>query len=178
MVAHASPNVSSRCRAFTLLEVLIVVSVIAVVAAIVSPMFSDDAPLRVRAAARVLASDIEYAQVLSIAHPQQPMVVKFSDDLASYWLALASDPELPIAREDTGEPYLVTFGAGRASPAEGIALELVDVKANCIQFTSTGGLNEFSVTPIIRIIHGESGAALTVAPTTGSITESWYDPTP
>ena len=51
------------------------------------PAFQEDNRLRLTAASAILASDIEYAQVLNIAHPDEPVVVVFDADGATYWLA-------------------------------------------------------------------------------------------
>lgn len=158
-----------RQRAFTLLEVLVTVSVIAAVAAIVLPMISSTHRVRVMAAASIVASDIELAQVMTIASPNDPMVVRFDPATHTYWLARVSDTETPILRDGTSEPYLVTLGQGRAAGAVGVTFNIDQMASDMIQFNPQGGLQDFTVVPRIEFDCDGSRIILTVAPTTGTI---------
>jgi hypothetical protein len=130
------------------------------------------------AASRVLASDIELAQVMTIAHPDNPVVVRFDADEPRYWLAYASAPETPIAREDNGDPYDVTFGVGRARSAAGVTFTLDQTPSNTLEFAAHGGLSDFTIAPAIRLACNTRGIQLAVSASTGSITESEFTPEP
>lgn len=158
-------------RAFTLVELLVVVAIIAVTAAFVLPRLTDDAALRVRGAASILISDIEYAQVLTISHPDNPVVVRFDAPASRYWLAYAATPDTPIMRDGTHIPYDVTFGAGRAAPVGDVGISLQDLPGDTLAFDTTGGLVDFSTTPRITLTAGERAVTLVIAPMTGSISE-------
>jgi prepilin-type N-terminal cleavage/methylation domain-containing protein len=168
-------NRQSR-RAFTLIEMLVALTVIAAVAAVVVPLMSDQSRLRVMAAAGVLSSDIELAQVMTIAHPDEPVVVRFDPDGGRYWLAYASDPETPLPREDTGEDYMIIFGAGRARGALGVTLTVEDVPGNALTFAAHGGLADFTISPRVKMANGSRGIQLAITPNTGSITETEFTP--
>jgi len=62
-------------RGFTLIEILIVVVIIAITAMIVVPMMSSAASLQIRAAANMVAADLEYAKSLAISRGQYISVV-------------------------------------------------------------------------------------------------------
>ncbi len=68
---------SHSSRGFTLIELLMTMTIIAVLAAVVLPKFTDSGRLRVSAASSVLTSDIQLAQVMTISHPDRPVVVYF-----------------------------------------------------------------------------------------------------
>jgi prepilin-type N-terminal cleavage/methylation domain-containing protein len=156
---------------FTLLEMLVTITVIAVVAVSAAPLFGDDNRLRVMAASSVLSSDIELAQVMTISFPDQPVVVKFDPDAKTYWLAYASDPDTPLPRADTGEPYRVVLGEGRAITAQNVAMALVQVTNDTLAFSSEGGLTDFTSQPSIQLRNGNRAITLSIAPTTGTISE-------
>jgi len=151
-------------------------TLIAALAAVVAPMLSDDSRLRVMAASSVMSSDIELAQVMTIAHPDKPVVVRFDPDHSQYWLAYASSPGTPLTREDTGETYLVTIGEGRARGSSGVTFTLEQVPSNTLSFASHGGLTDFTIQPKIKLARGAKGIQLAIAPNTGTITESDYTP--
>lgn len=153
---------------------LIALTVMATIAAVVAPMLSDDSRLRVMAASSVIASDLELAQVMTIAHPDQPVVVRFNPNTNRYWLAYSATPDTPLTREDNGESYDVTLGEGRARGAAGVTLALDQATNNTIGFAAHGGLTDFTQTPLVKVSKGTRGIQLAVAPNTGSITESEF----
>lgn len=155
---------------------LVAVSILAILAAVVLPSMSDDRMLRVRAASNILISDIEHAQTLNISFPNDPVVMRFGDDGDRYWLAYADSPDDPLSRSDTGEPYLVVLGEGRAAPVSDIELAFDDLPDNTLAFNAQGGLEDFLVAPIIVIrstieSSDTSEVELHIAPTTGRIKE-------
>jgi prepilin-type N-terminal cleavage/methylation domain-containing protein len=168
-MSHGRPDATPR--AFTLLEMLITITILAVIAVAVTPLFSDDNRLRLIAASSVISSDIELAQVMTISYPDQPVMVRFDAGKQMYWLAYDWDPETPIVRETTGEPYVVVIGRGRASTAQDVAVTIADMTDHTIAFAGSGGLADFTTTPKIEL--GRNGAAITlvISPNTGSITE-------
>ena len=163
---------SASRPAFTLLEMLVTITVLALTAAMVAPMFSDDGRLRVIAAASILSSDIELAQVMTISFPTDPVEVRFDTALQRYWLAYAADPDTPLVRIDNGEPYLVTLGQGRASSAAGVSMTLDQVTNDMLAFESSGGLTDFATTPRIQLGMSGNAITLTVAPMTGTVIEN------
>jgi prepilin-type N-terminal cleavage/methylation domain-containing protein len=168
----------SARRGFTLIEFMMVIVIIAMTAAVVVPQMSDDEGLRLDATAEVIQSDIELAQVMNIADPDRPIVVRFQARRNKYWLAEEAVPDTPILREDNGQPYLVTLGSGRALSAIGVDLSVADMTADTLYFNSQGGLNDFSKTPGITLALNGKAITLTVNPTTGTISRSGVGPAP
>ncbi len=165
-------HVRTTDRGFTLLEMLLTVSILATLAALAVPLMADTDRVRVRAAVDVLISDLELAQVMNISFPDDPVVVRFDPSGSRYWLADADTPGTPINREDTGEPYLVELGVGRGAMAEGVTLQIADMSGDQVAFNSQGGLTSFSAAPIMTLaIEGES-ISISIAATTGTIFET------
>ncbi|KPJ75638.1 MAG: hypothetical protein AMK72_04450 [Planctomycetes bacterium SM23_25] len=70
-------------RGFTLVELLIVIAVLVIAAAIVIPSIGSAADTQAVSAARVLGSDLEVVRSLALT-TQQPHSLVFSPDLQSY----------------------------------------------------------------------------------------------
>lgn len=157
---------------FTLIEMLVSLAVIAGLSVLIIPSFQDDSQLRVMAAAAVLASDIEFAQVQSISQPDDPVIVQFDVDNNRYWLAYADDPGSPLLRPDTGAPYLVEFGVGRGRAAQDVAIALLDMENDRLTFDANGALDDFTAQPQIILARDGRFLTLSIAATTGTITES------
>jgi prepilin-type N-terminal cleavage/methylation domain-containing protein len=161
-----------RCEAFTLFEVLMTITIIAIVVMLLAPSFSDDTILRLRAASSVMRSDIEMAQVMTIAYPKDPVIVRFEPATNQYWLAAASTPDTPLTRPDTGQPYRVVLGSGRASSASGVTFTLTDVDSDTLVFNPQGGLEDFTASPRITLTLDARTIDLDIAPSTGTISET------
>ena len=159
-------------RAFTLIELMVVLAIAAVFATMVLPMLRDDDRLRLIATASLIRADLQYAQAISIATPDNPLVVVFDPLTASYYLAETSDTSTPITRDDTGLPFSVTLGLGRASASAGVTLAIAGATSNIVAFDSHGGLVDFAQTPEITLQAGDQWFKLAISPTTGTITET------
>jgi type II secretory pathway pseudopilin PulG len=157
---------------FTLFDLMITITVMIIMAAVLIPHLQDNTQLRIIAASRLLSSDIEVAQVMTIGNPQEPIVVRLSPDDHEYWLATAADPETPIKRPGSVEDYRVTFGKGRARSAAGVQIALVDLPHNALAFNAQGGVAELNTQPEIKLLLGTRWIKLGIAPITGSISET------
>jgi len=161
--------VSDR-RAFTLLEMLVTISIVATAAVLVAPALTDDSGLRVAAATDVLMSDIEYAQVLSLAEPADPIVVVLDAPGNRWWLARASAPETPIEGTN-GSPYLMEMGTGRLATATGVSFTTTGLTDGELPFNEMGGLDGLVDAPQIVILLDGYALGLEVDPSTGTVSE-------
>ncbi len=159
-------------RGFTLIELVVVLVIVASVAAMVLPHINDDRVLRLVAASTVVESDLDFVQVMNIAYPETPAVMRFDTANNTYWVAYADDPDLPIIRPDTGEPYVVTMGVGRAEGAAGVDLFIFGATSDTIAYNAQGGLIEINDAPRITLTLGGLSVDIDVAAMTGSITET------
>lgn len=163
-------NLTSRRSGFTLIEMLVTLTIIAVVVVLVHPMMTSDARLRMEAAVRILVSDIEFAQSMTVGNPEQPVIVRFDPDNHRYWLAFADTPNDPLPRQGSPEPYLVRLGFGRAAMAAGVTFTITGATDDTLEFDGFGSLERISDRPVIRFERDGHWAEIDVSPTTGSIT--------
>ena len=96
-----SDKTTSTRLAFTLLEIIIVIAIIAVAALFAVPMFSQAADVQLRTAANMVAADIEYAKSLAITR-QQPHSVVF--DTVNHAYKVCDETGTPVA-------HPISFGA-------------------------------------------------------------------
>ena len=73
--ALGSDKSCHRLRAFTLIEVLIVMVILGIAAVAAVPMFSSAGDLQVRSAANIIASDLEYAKNMAITRGKNYSVI-------------------------------------------------------------------------------------------------------
>jgi prepilin-type N-terminal cleavage/methylation domain-containing protein len=158
-------------RGFTLVDLMVTITVIVVVAALVVPNLQDDARLRLIAASRILASDIEMAQMMTIVNPEAPTVVRFQNGTGEYWLASAFAPDVPIERDGVPGGYRVIFGEGAAAHAAGVTLVPADIENNTLTFNAQGGIEDLTAEPAVTLMLDSRSITLYIAPNTGVITE-------
>lgn len=102
-------------RAFTMIEVMIVVILLAITAAIAMPMVGNRSDLKLAAAMRTMTGDVEYAQNYAIA-TRQSVYVKFVADQYSV-CTLVNGNLVPIANPLTKMNFVVDFnGTSGTSP--------------------------------------------------------------
>jgi hypothetical protein len=162
----------SRRRAFTLLDLMITVTIMAVMASLLVPMMRDNTMLRVISASRILQGDLEVAQAMTIAKPSDPVIIKLFPTAGKYHLARMSDPDTPIERPGVPGGYMVIFGNSRAEMATGVKMSLTDLPTMIVQFNGQGGLDDFSVTPRIKVYLGSKWIELKITPTTGHVSQT------
>jgi prepilin-type N-terminal cleavage/methylation domain-containing protein len=151
---------------FTLLEILSVVVILAVAAAIVVPKFGNTGDIQGTAAARQLCGDLMYAQSVAI-NTQTPVRVSFNRTTSQYTLTA-----VPV----TGSSYVLTNpSSGQLYPAgfTGAAGRLGIVTVNDTTFTSDlftfDALGSPSAAGDIHLLSQGLTVTVSVALTTGKL---------
>ncbi len=80
LIELSEQNVIRRACGFTLIEVIVVVVILAIVALMAVPMFGSAADIQLKAAANMIAADLEYAKSMAISRQRSYSVVFNSTD--------------------------------------------------------------------------------------------------
>lgn len=137
MSTRRSP--SSLARAFTLVDTLMTVAVLAIVAGLALASMAPTDKTRAVSAATLLAADIEHARSLSLILPDNPAVVRTAADGASYWIARNDSTETPVPPSG-GRSFRVVFGQ---APADGMAGVVVGLSSGGAAAPGGGGIIRF-----------------------------------
>ena len=180
-------SASPRPRvAFTLLETLIAITVLAIVASVVLMSAGSSGTQRIESVARVLAADLRLARSLSIAHSTQ-WSVRFDVEENAYELVhtgSGSPPPLdnPLAPDE--ETYRIVLGrlgttAGKDNGVRlaGVALENSLSSVTDVTFGPLGGTGPLkSDDTVILLIQGTGSQTQAVKLTVSWITgQVWID---
>jgi prepilin-type N-terminal cleavage/methylation domain-containing protein len=139
-------------RAFTLIEILMVIVIIGIAAAIIVPEMSQRDDLKAAAAARIVMSDLMYTQNLAITR-QRTHYLAFDQTNAanpSYKLVNGTSMSTAIQHPVSQAPYLMTFGPGGDAGLESAMLESVDFKGAGATSRMVIGFDELG-TPVVYI---------------------------
>lgn len=155
-------------RAFTLIDLLTTIAILAIAVGVALPSATPDGRARLRGGVSLIASDIEYAQTLSLASPSDPAVVRFSNDGLSYWIARVSDPNEPLPFPGTEGPYLIALGQGRAALLFDCAIATSGLPQNTLTFDEFA--RPTSLAPIaVTLANSTDAISLRVSTSTGAI---------
>jgi prepilin-type N-terminal cleavage/methylation domain-containing protein len=159
---------------FTLVEVLVVVTILGIAAVIAVPMLGNTDGMQVESAARQLASTLLYAQTAAISSQDQCQVV-FAADGSGYEVqdaagVVISDPYV------TGRPYRVSFPADRRLKKIQISLASFD-GSDRVWFdrmgSPYGGAIAASPPPLtsgqVVLLAGTESTTVQVEPVTGRV---------
>src|SRR5436190_11873811 len=119
--ATSSPLIAHRPRAFTLVEILMVVMILGMASAIIVPQISQRDDLKVTTAAREMMADIIYAQNRAIV-TQQRQFVKFDTTTKQYKLLNNYPTEAVLTHPVTKNPYIASFGSDTTPALKDITL--------------------------------------------------------
>ncbi len=139
------------CRkrsAFTLVEVLIVLVIIGIAAAVIVPQMSSRDDLKAAAGARVVMSDLMYAQNLAITRQTYHYLV-FDITNQRYSVVTSASMTTPIAHPVSKSPYTVVFGANGSPGVKNMSIDAASFKGGGASAYATIGFDELG-TPMVR----------------------------
>lgn len=168
-------------HAFTLIELMVVMFVLAIAAAIVVPMASSAGTVQLRSAATMVAADLEYAKSMAISRGKRYSVV-FNITTEAYRI---EDRSLPVGDPGRiidhpvkkGFKYLIDFrNDGRLDRVDIVTAKFNNNSTDTIVFDSLGSPYDGSDGPlnsgVITLQAGGLSRTVNVEPVTGFITVS------
>lgn len=157
-------------RAFSLVEMMVVIIILGIIANLSVAMFGNVDTTKLRSAAELLEADLSMARVESLTHSDDLRVAVFDPSNHRYHLAAASAPGTPLTNPADKQPYVVTFGAGRALKLDGVTISAVSLGGdNQLQFGQYGQLDQPN-DATITLAAGSSTLTITLDAATGETT--------
>lgn len=116
-------NTRFRVKGFTLIEILVVVVILGIAAAIVVPAIGSRSDLKATSAARMIMSDLIYAQNRSISQ-QKPHYVRFDVGAEKYEIfeQMGATP-VYIKHPVEASNFIVTLGPDGAKPIRDVLID-------------------------------------------------------
>lgn len=178
---------TSLRRAYTLIELLIVVALLGIAASLVMPRLIGRESLMLQAAVRQLVADISFAQADALAHQEYRRLVVF-DDGTGYALIRVTEGNFddafdpsdtsqyvtdPLAPSSEGGLYIVDFTEDRRFDGVTITDVSIDGNNEYVTFDALGGTVMSGLSPgiggIIDLSINESTYRVNIEPFTGKL---------
>jgi prepilin-type N-terminal cleavage/methylation domain-containing protein len=166
-------------RGYTLIELLIVIAVLGLAAAILIPSLGQPDTLTIQGAVRRIIGDISFAQSDALAQQENRRILFYTDGRGYILLRPPYDPDVdyiydPLVGSAHDGAYIVDFDAD--SRFEGITISAVDLDGGeeFLTFDELGGTVAAGGGPgtggTILITSPNASYQITVAPFTGKLT--------
>jgi len=158
---------------FTIIELVMVIAVIGLLAALAVPAFQDMAQIRRETARQKMIQDIRYARSLAIAQMER-IGVTLSPSTESYSV-YRNDSSNIVTNPADRKPFTVNF---QTEPAfRGVAIESTSLSGNVVEFDSYGtpsdAAGEFNPNTIHNIVlsggQGPLTTTIKIFPETGMV---------
>jgi prepilin-type N-terminal cleavage/methylation domain-containing protein len=112
-------------RAFTLIEILVVVVILGIAAAIVVPAIGSRSDLKATSAARMIMADLIYTQNRSISQ-QKWHYVRFDKTAQSYEVLEQITPSAVLIKHPVeASNFVVKIGSGGAKPIQDVTFDTI-----------------------------------------------------
>lgn len=159
--------------AFTLVEVLLVVILLAIGALIAAPAVSESDATRVQSAAMLLTADLQFAQFESIAHADEPRGVRFDIPNNRYEVVRANGTStldcsqaVVLTNPVDKRPYRTEYGGSRGAELAGVTIDSYSLDGDaCVAF---GALGETDQTAAATVVLRSGSSTITVSIDAGS----------
>jgi len=160
-------------RAFTLVEIIVVVAIIAIAALLAVPMLSSAADVQLRAAANMIAADVEYAKSLAITR-QRPHSVVFNTTTHAYEVQDESQNAVPHPLN----PGVLAVAFPNDSRLSKVTITAATLTDNTVTFDYLGSPYDgadtsfplVSGTDVITLAAGSMTTTISIEPVTGYVT--------
>ncbi len=169
-----SSELARRACGFTLIEVIVVVVILAIVALMAVPMFGSAADIQLKAAANMIAADLEYAKSMAISRQQYYSVV-FNSTNESYEVQDSGGNVIPHPI-DPGDLAVAFPSDSRLNQVVIVSADFDDSSDETITFDYLGSPYSGSppgtplVSGTISLGAGSITMTVTVEPITGYVT--------
>jgi prepilin-type N-terminal cleavage/methylation domain-containing protein len=163
-----------RFSGFTLMEMMIVVIIVGIVAAIGLPMLSGDETTKLISAADMFGADVAFAQIESVTHGDDPRGMVFDTEAQRYIITTAGAiataigaghdaiDATPINNPVGNAAYDTTFGLGRAHVMQGVGIASVTVGGDDqLQFGLYGQLDQ-TTNAVVTLTAGDWSIDITI----------------
>ncbi len=151
-------------HAFTLVEVLIVVTITGIAAAVVVPQMMQSGQLTIQGAARMMIADLLLAQNEAVAQ-QSPIKVVFDADNERYKITDSNDETLTVSWENGGSNNY-DRELGKPGKFNGVGIDNVTFSGNVIEFDALGSPSNGGS---VDLVSGQTTYRITVAALTGRV---------
>jgi prepilin-type N-terminal cleavage/methylation domain-containing protein len=175
-IHNGSSERCTRLGAVTLVELMIVVVVLGIVAAIAAPMLTATDATKVNSAAKLLIADLQFAQAHSISHADDLCGLRVEAGGVGYSITTNGPPPFDCASASAASDIIhdttlaMTFGSGRAAELSGVSISGYALDGDaCVVYDALGALDQ-ATDATITLTAGGSTVTVTVDPISGEAT--------
>jgi prepilin-type N-terminal cleavage/methylation domain-containing protein len=165
----------SARRAFTLIELLIVVLIVAALGTLSVQMFRAHPEDRLEGAARLFRADAEWARSATLLQPEDPAAVRLKADRTGWMVSRNSSPLVPLDAAD-GSAMERVLGEGHAEAAAGVSVAVGEDDGLVVEFEPFGGVRSAPATLVFTLPDSDLQCLITFDSESGALLVTYPNP--
>jgi len=159
-------------RGQTLIEILLVASIIVILGALSIDLFRTSAEEKIQGALRMFAQDAEWARGATLTNPDDPASIRLMQDQTGWIVARNSTPTVAMVCSD-GSSMRRVLGQGMSEAAQGVRLVSSNTAQTQVQFDPFGGVKTSPASIAMFLPDSTSKCTITFDSATGAMQLNW-----
>ena len=170
--AQCMSQITPCRRGQTLVEILIVASIITILGALSVDLLRPSAEEKIQGAVRMFAQDVEWARGATLTNPDDPASIHLMEDQTGWMVSRNSTPTVAMVSSD-GTSMSRVMGNGMSEAAQGVRLVSSNNSQRQVEFDPFGGVKMAPASIAIFLPDSTSKCTITFDSVTGAMKLNW-----
>ncbi len=171
-VAQCMSQITPCRRGQTLVEILIVASIMAILGALSVDLLRPSAEEKIQGAVRMFAQDVEWARGATLTNPDDPASIRLREDQTGWMVSRNSTPTVAMVSSD-GASMSRVMGTGMSEAAQGVRLVSSNTSQRQVEFDPFGGVKTAPASIAVFLPDSTSKCTITFDSVTGAMKLNW-----
>jgi len=171
-VAQCMSQITPCRRGQTLIEILIVASIMVILGALSIDLLRPSSEEKILGAVRMFAQDVEWGRGATLTNPDDPASIRLMEDQTGWMVSRNSTPTVAMVSSE-GTSMSRVMGNGMSEAAQGVRLVSSNTSQRQVEFDPFGGVKTAPSSIAVFLPDSTSKCTITFDSVTGAMKLNW-----